>query len=133
MLLFCISSFWAASESGYVVNVWIAYLMDITLCLDGWHDVLCIMWLAAVGFCCVFYSKAKSVLLIVISRKLMSLFCSFPKVNDNFGWMLLKFAKGFSILVQFSLYINRMLSVYLQYYIIRFSRNILHISMFCVL
>jgi hypothetical protein len=44
--------------------------MAIVLCSGGWHDEFCIIWLAAVGFQYMLYSKAESVLLIVISRKL---------------------------------------------------------------
>jgi hypothetical protein len=86
----CNSWFHAVSESGYVISLWIRYLMATALCSGGWHDELCMMWLVAVGFWYMLYSKAESVLWIVISRKLMWLLWSFSKVKWSFGWTLLK-------------------------------------------
>jgi hypothetical protein len=45
--------------------------MDIVLCSGGWHDELCMMWQVAVCFRYMLYSKAESVLLILISKQLM--------------------------------------------------------------
>jgi hypothetical protein len=47
------------------------------------------------------YRKSESGLLIIICRKLT--LCSLSKVNSNFETMLLKYAKGFSILALFTL------------------------------
>jgi hypothetical protein len=46
---------------------------------------VCIMWLVAVGFWYILYPKAKSVLLIVVSEKLICLLCSSCKVHSNLG------------------------------------------------
>jgi hypothetical protein len=40
--------------------------MAISVCLDGWHDLLCVLCLVVVGLQYMLYSKAESALLVVM-------------------------------------------------------------------
>lgn len=69
----------------------IKLMADILYCV-GRHDVLCIAKSVAFGLYYVLYDWLFSVIYIVISMKLILLFCSFSMVSFKFDSMLLNFS-----------------------------------------
>jgi hypothetical protein len=64
------------------------------------------------------YERLFSFLFIVMSTKLILLFCSFSMVNCKFDWMLLNSSSVWLMWVSFWLHIKSTSSTYLKYPII---------------
>jgi hypothetical protein len=84
---------------GYELNLFCRYVNVDFLCSCGWHEVLCMVVLVAVGFLKILYSNFDCLLFTVVSRKSILLSNSDSIINFSFLLMWLKSYKLYKVLI----------------------------------
>jgi hypothetical protein len=108
------------------------YLMGLSFCSMGWHESCRIIVSVAVGFRYISNVILSFSFMIVMSKKLILLFCSSSIVNCMLGIVVLKLLRTSWILVVCLLYAIRMSPTYRKYPSTLFCINTSYISVFYI-